>query len=241
MLVQGKIVETVSNNLANANTPGFCKSLAVAEACPETELTGTENHRPENTTKTPLGFWTESVMLTQTALDPGGGEIRRTGNPLDCAIKGEGYFQVTDGDNYFYTRAGNFTLDSGGRIVTQTGLALAGDVSVGEATKVEIRENGAVLADGEDVGRLSLFRFEKPSFLEPLGGTLLAPTEGSGEAIELESERVKLEPESLEGSNVNILEEMVRMIGASRAYEAASRAFDTESESGGKMIEAFGL
>ncbi len=243
MLVQEKAVDVASNNLANANTSGFSKSLAVAKAFPEVKLFRNENPGSGDISEEIVGTVGLGVILSETAVNTEPGTIRETGNPLDCAIRGEGYFQVSDGKNNYYTRAGNLSLDSEGNLVTPSGMTIMGNggpITPGEASTIEIRSDGSVLAEGTEIGKISLYRFTSPSYLMRRGSTLLSETGPSGPPEEIDEEDVDLLTGALEGSNVNIVEEMTRMIEASRAYEAASKAFESGSESARKMIEAFG-
>lgn len=243
MLVQEKTVDVSSNNLANANTSGFSKSQAVAEVFGEVPLVRNSHDPQGQQESTSIGSSCLGVVLSETAVDTSPGTIHNTGNPLDCAIKDEGYFQVTDGNDNFYTRAGSFSLDSEGQIVTPSGLNLQGNggpLVAGEASSVEIRNDGSVFADGEEIGKIAVFRFQEPSLLLRRGSSLLAETGASGAPIPLNEEDIQLEPKAIEGSNVNIVEEMTRMIEANRAYEAASKAFETEAETASSMIRVFG-
>ena len=115
-----------------------------------------------------------------------------------------------------------------------------GSLVVGEASRVSIGEDGLVFADDEEIGRIALFGFESPSYMYQRGSNLFAQTEASGEPLSINTEDIRLVPGSIEGSNVNVVEEMVRMLSASRAYEAVSKAFEAGSETGKKMIETFG-
>lgn len=245
MLVQESALDVASNNLANAETSGFSKSLAVAKVYPEGELFLKEKSGsvPADSAGKTLGSAGLGVVLSETAVNTSPGVVRTTDNPLDCAIDGDGYFQVSDGRSYYYTRAGNFSLDSDGNIITSSGLLLQGEggpITPGDATSIEIGSNGTVTADGEEIGRIAIYRFASPSYLLRRGNSLLSETDASGLPEQLGADEEKLLTGVLEGSNVNIVVEMTRMIEASRAYEAASKAFESGSESAREMIETFG-
>jgi len=244
MLVQQYGVDVTANNLANAGTSGFKKQLAVAESHPEAVLVKTENGRRGASRKTPLGETALSVVMSETATAAGPGPLQETGNPMDCALSGDGFFQVIDdGGDVFYTRSGNFTLDAQGRFVTPSGMIVAGaggPIVAGDAETVSIRDDGMVFADGEELGRFAVFRFAEPSFLHRRGGSLFSETPASGPAEAVADEEIRVASGFVEGSNVNVVEEMTRMITASRAYEAVSRAFDSEAETARQMIQAFG-
>lgn len=245
MLVQESALDVASNNLANAETSGFSKSLALAKAYPEGELFLKEKSGPipAGSAGKTLGNAGLGVVLSETAVDTAPGVVRTTGNPFDCAIDGDGYFRVSDGRNDYYTRAGSFSLDADGNIVTQSGLILQGEggaITPGDATSIDIGSGGTVTADGEEIGRIAIYRFAAPSYLLRRGNSLLSETDASGPPEQLGADEGKLLTGALEGSNVNIVGEMTRMIEASRAYEAASKAFESGSESAREMIETFG-
>lgn len=247
MLLQETRVDVAANNLANANTTGFRKRVAAAKSFPDVELVRVEGKQagPFSRSGTmPIGGVSASVVLSSTLSDSAPGEICRTGNPLDCAIEGEGFFRLSDENgNIFFTRAGNFTLDSEGRLVNPSGLLVNGEggpIEIGEATSVSIREDGAVIADGDEVERIALVRFENPSLMRQIGSNLMLQTPDSGLPEGVAEEDVALVSEALEGSNVNIVEEMTRMIEASRAYESVAKSYRSEDETNEKMIRAFG-
>jgi flagellar basal-body rod protein FlgG len=244
MRVQESVADVASNNLANSETAGFSKSLALAKAAPQAEIVRTGNAPSGGIRKTPIGDAALSVVLSETAVDPSPGVVRSTGNPLDCAIVGEGFFQVSDGKDLFYTREGRFSVDREGRLVTPSGMMLMGadgPITVGGAAEVSIGEDGNIRADGGIVGRIGIFRFTAPGFMERQGSNRFRSTEASGAPIPVPPAETRLLPESVEGSNVNVVEEMARMITANRAYEASAKAFDAGSEAGRGMIQAFGL
>lgn len=247
MLLQETRVDVAANNLANANTTGFRKRTASVKSFPEVELIcveGEQTRFPGRSEGHSLGGVAASLVLSGTFSDPSPGEVYRTGNPLDCAIEGDGFFRLSDeSGNAYFTRAGNFNLDGEGRLVNPSGLLVEGEggpVEVGDATTVSVRSDGTVIADGDEVGRIALVRFENPSLMRQIGSNLMLQTPDSGLAQDVPEEEVSLVPETLEGSNVNIVEEMTRMIEASRAYESVVKSYRSEDETNGKMIQAFG-
>ena len=189
-----------------------------------------------------IGTLALANVFSESAMDTAPGAVRVTENPLDLVIDGPGFFAVQDGaGNTFYTRQGNFALSDAGVIVTQEGMALQGDggeIEVGGATRLVVSPDGQVYADGEVVGAIPLYTFERPTYLRQVGRNLLAPSDDSGPAAE--AEEVRLVGGALEMSNVGVVEEMVRMIEAQRAYEGASKALMAHDEQTGKLITAYG-
>ncbi len=191
--------------------------------------------------KQTIGNLALANVFSESHMDPHPGVVKVTDNPLDLLIKGDGFFAVQDGaGNTFYTRQGNFTLSGEGIIVTQDGMTLQGDggeIAVGDANKIKITEIGQVLVNGEVIGNIPLYRFEKPTYLRQVGRSKLAANNDSGDPEAVEA--VRLLPGALEMSNVSVVEEMVRMIEAQRIYEGASKALVSHDEQTGKLITAF--
>jgi len=119
-------------------------------------------------------------------------------------------------------------------------LGDGGPVEFGDGVEVSIGGGGQIIADGEVVDVLQLVTFPDPTYLRQAGRTTLAATENSGAPEALEPEQITLEPGALEMSNVNVVEEMVRMVEAQRAYEASSKTLMTHDELTGKLITSFG-
>ena len=112
-----------------------------------------------------------------------------------------------------------------------------GGIEVGQATSVAVTRTGQVVADGEAVGAIPLYTFQNPTYLRQAGQNLLQPTRQSGDPEAVENAR--LISAALEQSNVSVVEEMVRMTEAQRAYEAASKALMTHDEQTGKLITSY--
>jgi flagellar basal-body rod protein FlgG len=164
------------------------------------------------------------------------GDFQQTKNELDVAIEGKGFFMVLSNDQERYTRAGNFKLDSEGNIVTANGDRLQPEMTVPEGTlSITISKYGQVTAfDGEGVGdvlgEIELYGFPNPAGLSSLGHNLYSATDASGEAIvgAPGSEGMGTILQGfVEQSNVDVVEEMVSMIMAQRAYEINSKSIQT--------------
>jgi flagellar basal-body rod protein FlgG len=164
------------------------------------------------------------------------GDFQQTKNELDVAIEGKGFFMVLSNDQERYTRAGNFKLDSEGNIVTAAGDRLQPEMTVPEGTlSITISKYGQVTAfDTEGVGavlgEIELYGFPNPAGLSSLGHNLYSATDASGEAIVSTpgSEGMGTILQGfVEQSNVDVVEEMVSMIMAQRAYEINSKSIQT--------------
>ncbi|MCL2009694.1 MAG: flagellar hook-basal body protein [Synergistaceae bacterium] len=255
MLVQETNLDVVTNNLANVDTAGFRRRVSAnAEFSAlmnriekisedgETKITTYPPFTMNWRGKQIIGGMALANVYSQSFMDTQPGIIKTTDNPLDVAINGPGFFAVQDeAGNTYYTRQGNFLVGADGNIVTLDGMTLQSDggpIGVEEGTSVEILNNGQVLVDGELVGEIALFTFENPTYLQQVGRNCLIANEDSGEPVPVDD--VRLVPGTLESSNVSVVEEMVRMIEAHRAYEGASKALMTHDESTGRLIASFG-
>jgi flagellar basal-body rod protein FlgG len=181
------------------------------------------------------------VQLVGTATITSQGSIATTENPMDLAIEGDGYFQVARSDgSTAYTRAGNFHLSSEGKIVTSDGQPLQPEIQIPDgAQSVTIGADGTVSVtvagqtEATEVGRIELARFVNPAGLQAVGGNLYAETAASGTAQVGQpgaEGRGSLRQGALEGSNVNVVQELVDMIETQRAYEVNSKMISSTDE-----------
>ena len=257
MLVQEKHLDVITNNLANVDTPGYKRRISATadfSALLDRIEKVSEDGETKITTVLPadmpfkgrevIGSVALAAIFSEDVMDTFPGVVKDSDSQLDIAIDGPGFFAVTDeNDNTFYTRAGNFTLDSNGNIVNPNGLMLQGEggaLNVGNNPQsVEINRKGQVIVNGEVIGRVAVFTFERPTYLHQRGGNLLTPTEQSGEAEGVEAANTKIWPGMLEMSNVEVVTEMARMIEAQRIYEGASKALMTHDEQTSKLITSF--
>jgi len=241
MLAQQLNIDVLSNNLANVNTSGFKRSRAdFQDLLYETlRLAGAAS---SSTTEIPtgiqLGHGTRPAAVQKIFMQ---GEYKQTKNELDIAIEGDGFFQVVmpDGENA-YTRAGAFKLNSEGQIVTSDGYLMepeitipddAMQISIGSDGTVSVRQAGQTQAT--EVGTIELARFINPAGLNSIGRNLYLPTSASGDEITGtagEDGFGTLAQGFLEMSNVSVVEEMVNLITAQRAYEINSKAIQAADE-----------
>ena len=238
---QNARMRVIANNLANVNTTGFKRDRAEFETLAYQTMTAPGAPASgENLYAVGLSLGS-GVSMTGTARVNTQGSLSTTDNPLDMAIEGEGFFQVTRPDGTIgYTRAGNFNLSAEGKIVTSDGMPLQPEISVPQgATAVTIGVDGTVSAQlpGEttatELGKIELARFVNPSGLQALGGNLFAETAASGTAQvgpAAADGRGSIRQGSLEGSNVNVVQELVDMIETQRAYEVNSKMISATDE-----------
>ena len=236
MHAQQMQADVVANNLANVNTTGFKKSRANFE-----DLIYKTMQVAGQTT--PGGGQVPTGIQVGLGVKPSGvqklftqGDFIDTGNQLDFAIQGKGFFRVIHGDEDLYTRAGNFTLDSEGFITTSSGDRLQPEISLPEeAITITLENDGTLTAYGAEEDILAteevlISTFVNDAGLFAVGDNLFRATEGSGDATERtpgEDGAGTVLNNYLEGSNVDIVEEMVTMIAGERAYEANSKSIET--------------
>lgn len=232
---QEKLLTQLSNNLANVNTVGFKQERGIFEDVYQEALEhmGIEYQGPLQTEGESLSYPNWPMLInTYTDFTPGG--MITTNNTFDVAIKGEGFFQiqVEESDDPFYTRAGNFSLNADYELVTSDGRRVLDDggkaiqfdaTKLGEESPV-IREDGTIEHDNGVLAKLGVVRFDDPQQLIKIGEGLYQAPEDV-EAIEVEDVRVA--QGTVEGANVNMVEEMVRMIHGQRTYEAQQKLIQT--------------
>lgn len=234
-------MQVVSHNLANANTTGFKKDRAVFEDLLYQNVRQAGGQATQQT-RLPTGMHLGTgVRVVATEKIHAQGTLAQTGNSLDVAIDGRGFFQVRMADGTAaYTRDGNFELDSQGQLVTAGGNIVEPGISVPQgAQSITIGTDGTVSAQmpGQatptQIGSLQITDFVNAAGLMPRGDNLYVETAASGTAQTgtpglggLGS----LAQGSLEGSNVNVVEELVNMIETQRAYEMNSKAISSSDQ-----------
>lgn len=233
-------IQVIANNLANVNTTGFKRDRANFETLSYQQITqpGAPS-TAENRYATGLNLGT-GVALAGTSRIDTQGTFAATNNNLDVAIDGAGYFQVQLPDGRIgYTRAGNFGRAADGTIVTSDGKPLQPQIQIPEdATNVSIGADGTVSTTAPDgtvneLGRIETARFANPAGLQAIGDNLLVETPASGvpqTGGAGEEGRGSLRSGMLEGSNVNVVEELVDMIETQRAYEVNSKMIQATDE-----------
>jgi flagellar basal-body rod protein FlgG len=233
-------IDVISNNLSNVNTSGFKQQRVEFEDLMYQNLKMAGTPATEDTV-VPVGIQMGAgvrVGATQRMFSQG--QLQATGNFSDLAINGEGFFRVQQYDGSFaYTRDGTFKVDMNGDLVTNNGLRVLPEVTlpagsnpeslaVSRDGRISVKVNGA--NEPLDVGQIALYRFPNAVGLEALGDNLYRVSNASGESIAgrpgFEGMGTTLH-KFLEMSNVSVVNEMVQMIVAQRAYEFNSKAIQT--------------
>lgn len=240
MRVQQARVDVLTNNLANADTPGFRRVLASFDVRPD----GPDQPARPRPGDPPLpqmgeGRGTVGMVGARTGLDLRPGAVRHTGNPLDVALAGEGFFAVRTAEGERYTRNGSFSLSPEGRLQTLGGEVVLGDGGPLEIPpgQLEVGADGSLRVDGEEVGKLKVVRVEGE--LRPGAGQLLELAPGA-QARPLPDEERRVMGQHLEGSNANPVRELVALIQAHRLFEAGQRVLSTTDDSLGRTVNDLG-
>ncbi|MEW6732489.1 MAG: flagellar basal-body rod protein FlgG [Acidobacteriota bacterium] len=234
MQLQQRNLDNIANNIANASTVGYKRTRLEFQDILYQNL---RTPGAAATASTPLpvglqiGMGARAISSERIFLQ---GDFRQTENPLDMVIEGNGFFQVrlSTGD-LAYTRAGSFHLDAQGQIVTASGEALEPAIAIPtNATSVTIGADGTVSvttpgqANAQIVGQIQLASFANPAGLEAVGRNLFRETSASGQAVVGTPDTDglgRINQGFIEGSNVSVVEELVAMIAAQRAYETNSK------------------
>jgi len=241
MQAQQTQLDVISNNMANVSTNGFKRASAVFEDLMYQNLrqvgaADTEQNNLPTGLQVGLG-----VRTVATSRQFSQGSLQQSGNQLDIAVNGQGFLQVALPDGTTgYTRDGSLQVDSQGRLVTSSGLAIAGDITVpAEAQSVTIGSDGVVTAkvpgnaQPQQLGNIELATFINPAGLEPRGQNLYTETVASGNPVTGAPGTAgmgTLMQGYVETSNVNVVQELVTMIQTQRAYEMNSKAIQTSDQ-----------
>ena len=241
MAAQETHLEGVSNNIANANTTGYKKQRVEFQDLLYQTMRGAGT-RTSSATRAPTGIQLGSgVRVAGTSRSFSQGNVMMTNNPLDVAIEGSGFFVVQQADgNPAYTRAGALQKDAQGQLVTVEGHIIDPPILIPpDALSVTIGANGTVSAmmPGEsapsEMGQLTTASFVNPAGLNAMGRNLFTATAASGDAQIGEpgsDGRGALLQGALERANVDVVEEMIGLISAQRAYEINTRVVTTADE-----------
>ncbi|HVE55126.1 MAG TPA: flagellar basal-body rod protein FlgG [Ramlibacter sp.] len=242
MQAQQLSVDTIANNLANVNTPGFKKSRVAFSDLVTGDLSrlprGTDAEAGPLAAPQRLGA---GVVIAKMERLLDAGDVKQTGNALDVAIQGAGFLEVAMPDGTrAYTRGGSLKINNEGWLTTATGHTLKPGIQVPPtATNLTITPAGAIKANVPghaqplEIGQLELVRFANPAMLQSLGEGAYRVTEASGEAITArpgQDDAGTIVQGMLEGSNVKLVDEMVSLMVAQRAYEASVKVIQASDE-----------
>jgi flagellar basal-body rod protein FlgG len=249
MQVQQQNVDNIANNLANASTVGFKRARLEFQDILYQNLR-TPGAAANASTQQPvglqIGLGARTISSERIFLQ---GDFKQTENPLDMVIEGSGFFQVRlSNGEIAYTRAGSFHLNAQGQIVTATGEALEPGITIpNNATSISIGTDGTVSVtipgqvNTQNVGQIQLATFANPAGLLSMGRNLYKETAASGQATASTPDSQglgRINQGFIEGSNVNVVEELVNMISAQRVYETNSKVITAADRMLGTINQA---
>lgn len=227
LMAQQQAMDAIGNNLANANTNGY-QSQATAFQ----QLLNTEMY--VNAPNSPLTGY--GVQAQSAGIRVGQHALRPTGNPLDFAVMGDGFFAVQVGNETQYTRDGAFSINPEGNLITQDGAYILDDSgghvqmekkkSAGKDDKAETVEFDYAAA-AEKIG---IYRFPNAGALRPVSGNRYAETANSGKAVQIQDDVSRILSGTLETSGTSLVDEMTDMIAAQRVYQLSARVVQTADE-----------
>ena len=218
--------DQIANNLANINTTGYKGSGLFIKTYQK--YLANDQQQP---------FANSEIRSDEVYVDYSEGPMRFTKSPLDLFIKGSGFFTVMTGEGVQYTRNGNFSLSPEGFLITSDGSKVMGKegyIRVEKDIPITISDTGEVIQGDESKGVLRITDFRKPYKMSRCGESRFRPV--FSETVEIESPGYALRQGYLEGSNVDIIKNMVQMISAYRNFEADQRALSAQDETLEKAV-----
>ncbi|PIS11700.1 MAG: flagellar basal-body rod protein FlgF [Bdellovibrio sp. CG10_big_fil_rev_8_21_14_0_10_47_8] len=255
-MAQSERMDTIANNLANVNTPGFKRDQQVFNEYL------TANEKPPSVIQVPRipasvesfydmqGGDKSFVDATGTFTNFSQGSLKMTGNPLDVAIDGDGFFEVATPSGLKFTRVGAFKIDGNGQLVTKDGLPVlkSGEPGADMASRVirvsgeapvVITEGGDIMEGENNIGRLSLVSIPQKDSISKVGGSLYEFKANAQPEVS-QVANPSLKQGALEMSNVNVVQEMTDMIATTRVFESTQKAIHAYDSMADKLINVVG-
>lgn len=255
-MAQSLKLDTIANNIANVNTPGFKRDQQVFNEYL------TANEKPPTTIQVPRvtasieSFYDQQggdksfVDTKGTFTDFSQGSFKKTGNPLDVALQGPGFFEVATPSGVRFTRAGNFTLDGNGRLVNKEGYPILKAADPGtppsermiqftETQVAHISDAGEVFSGEQSLGKLSVVTVSNPDSLQKGGGTLYGLRPNMTAEVK-NMENPSMSTGFIEMSNVNVVQEMTDMIQTHRVFESTQKAISAYDSMADKLVNVVG-
>lgn len=230
-----KEFRTITNNMANAGTVGFKRTVNsfAKQLMQSQEAAGNAGENPEN----------RGIVINKGQLDFSQGILTATGRNLDLAISGQGWFTIETKDGKLFTRNGSFMTNTNGQLVDGEGNILAGKdgpIIIPPSAGVEdlvISSTGAVMSGNTKFGEIDIVTFDDPYSLKPVGGCLF---QAPADVLPKPAESAQVNQGYLESSNVNATEELVDLIKVSRLYEANMKLMNRRSDTSKAILEVAG-
>lgn len=250
-VAQSAKLDTIANNLANVNTPAFKRDAQLFR-----EYLTSYEKEPGTITVPRVPSSIESFYDMQggdksyvdkdgTFTDFSQGALRQTGNQLDLAIEGSGFFEVGSPEGPRLTRNGSFTIDSNGRLITKQGFPVLREGPMGSdpasrevrvtSANITVSVEGEIFENGQSLGRLAIVDVGNKDALQKVGNSLYGFRETFDPQLQPATE-ARCQQGMLEGSNVNIVREMTDMIAATRVFESTQKAIQAYDQMTGKVV-----
>lgn len=235
MLANQRKMNLISNNLANVSTTAYKKDEGIQESFPEMLISRIEKDKKPRE----IGFLGTGTRLQETYTDLTQGSLYATGNELDLAIEGDGYFVVETPEGIRYTRNGNFSLNDNGQIVTNQGYLVMGEegpMQTIPGRSIQIDESGQLYLDNLRGDSFLVVNFANTDQLTKIGENLYtSEVEGEEELADFQ-----IRQGYVENSNVNVVQEMVKMIETNRYYTANQKVITAYDSTLDKVVNSVG-
>lgn len=250
-VAQSLKMDTIANNIANVSTPGFKRDQQVfQEYLTEREKEGSVVNIPR-IPASPESFYDQQgkdksfVDLAGTFTDFSAGSVKATGNPLDVALEGDGFFEIATPNGVQFTRNGSFKLDGNGRLVTGEGFPVLMEAEGGtdiearfitsESGQIRIEGNGDVLEGDQLIGRIAVSNLTDKNALNKVGAQRYSFKPNFQPEVTPVANQ-KMLPGFVEASNVNIVREMTDMIATTRVFESTQKAISAYDSMADKLV-----
>lgn len=232
--------DLISHNLAHVNVPGFKRAVQHVSTFNDQfdgvdilnvqYADGSSSEPPQNSLNI------NGVRYADYSIDHTQGRLEETGDELNVAISGKGFFVVQGPDGPLYTRNGNFKLNQDNQLTLVSGFVVEGEggpIEIIDPQRTTIRSDGTIESAGEEIGKLRVVDFDNANRLTPAGTTLFEAADAQ-QPFPIDESETRLQQGFLESSNTQAINELIRMIAGIRHFESAQKALSAISESIGK-------
>jgi flagellar basal-body rod protein FlgG len=238
-ILQQMKLEILANNIANINTSGYKEDQPIFRLDNNRANKSLYNINQVHTPRQKISPYTPPFS---TRTDFSSGSIKPSGNALDLALNGDGFFTIQTAKGVCYTRQGNFCLNEAGVLVTQNGDSVMGqstEITI-DGGEIIVGVDGTIEVDGDVVDKIRLVRFDEVGQLKKVNSTMFEPADGFGAEIERNADNTTVNQGFIELSNVNAIRAMTDMIEALRVSEAYQNVIRSADDATSKVINSIG-
>ena len=238
-ILQQMKLEILANNIANINTSGYKEDQPIFRLYDNREKKSLDNINQIDTPKQKISPYTPPFS---THTDFSSGSIKHTGNALDLALSGDGFFTIQTAKGICYTRQGNFRLNEAGVLITQNGDSVMGQKAeiIIDGREITVGTDGTIEVDGDVVDKIKLVRFDDFSQLKKVNNTMFEPVDRFGAEVQQNTDNTTVNQGFIELSNVNAIRAMTDMIEALRVSEAYQKVIRSSDDATSKVINSIG-